>query len=1005
MWFYAALISTSLAGVMRPTIYSLGYLVGASIFIWEGTHIFLRPPEMILRRWNMLIGYNVVVMLIRTVNQIFGCILIHEIVSDCMIFKIFSIGCVDKFGLTAGVPNISENTACRALYASLGLAYDCICFFFLIFQQRIFKTYHFFHMVNDIKAQTILSNRGAELIVEQKRKKRQAIDLQDKTIRENIEKKLAKVRATHQRVHGNAYARKKTNQSYILKSSDYYMFDDAILNNDIPLRPETKQNVSKSDPYDPMPLTEYLKLFHDTDVATVLEKRDLRRRKRKLMQQGKNPRAVKTSPGPSTSNIRKDSRKTRKFLNIFLFIWGIFESLIVSTTLFFNERSKDFREILNEINAEKKILKEHSKYARGVRLGTNKVWSPVQDYRDLILARRDDKVEEQHDYQDSIYFNFISATWLLILSHTELLSYCIIIFNQYKRANFISLPMVILVFCWGTLTVPKPTKTFWVSTISYVLIMLFIKNFFVMDIIPWETNTHMSNLFFPPLIIGLNRYASLHINIFILVLLFLHRKVLQTLGLWKPYDYRIATLVDNGEYTLGDQKLVPLPVKDTTTKNPFVLETVEASFGDYFPNSIVPGFAKYAERLRLFAQQLIVPSFTQIPVDVYTPMFLCDLINLLIIIFFYGSFYKAESDEGFINFIQNNDVPISFLVVVLLYFLAMVIDRAIYLKKSRLNKIFYHFFQVIAVHIYFFILYPIITERIFIKTPVVQAFYIFKCFYFLLSTYQIKNGYPALISGHYLWHGTGTLRRFSYKIYNCIPYFFVMRTLLDWICTDSCLGVGDWFTMEDISQNIYENMCCTQTLEVPDSKQHTRSRKYLLGGFLYVLLVFTLIFPFMLFSLGSTVGVATHPTKFKIEVYMGSAEPLFQSHTSEKTVQRPTATFGAYRWYGSELEDIRGTHSQLNMVLVTSYTDDHASSMQAQISKWVNIISNDEKYCKYYDRRQGRLQHETQEQIVNILVSLTSAHGNNNHASIRMNLDKQDQEQEETVLRESWSWP
>lgn len=47
---------------------------------------------------------------------------------------------------------------------------------------------------------------------------------------------------------------------------------------------------------------------------------------------------------------------------------------------------------------------------------------------------------------------------------------------------------------------------------------------------------------------------------------------------------------------------------------------------------------KYAELFRLFIQQLIYPSSTQIPVDVYLPMFLCDLVNLCLLLFFFESF-------------------------------------------------------------------------------------------------------------------------------------------------------------------------------------------------------------------------------------------------------------------------------------------------------------------------------------------------------------------------------
>lgn len=148
--------------------------------------------------------------------------------------------------------------------------------------------------------------------------------------------------------------------------------------------------------------------------------------------------------------------------------------------------------------------------------------------------------------------------------------------------------------------------------------------------------------------------------------------------------------------------------------------------------------------------------------------------------------------------------------------------------------------------------------------------------------------------------------RYGYKFYNIVPYFFEMRTLLDWICSDSSLSVSDWFKMEEIMQNMFDQMVvviyspwlinitqhywvqCQQSQEEesndPLGQARSRTKKYIKGGFLYFVLILTVIFPFLLFSLGDTVGVETHPGKFKLELYMGSAEPIFQSYASQKSL-------------------------------------------------------------------------------------------------------------------------
>lgn len=71
----------------------------------------------------------------------------------------------------------------------------------------------------------------------------------------------------------------------------------------------------------------------------------------------------------------------------------------------------------------------------------------------------------------SIYEKLITSMWYLLWSHTEWICYFIMIYNQMIRSTFISLPLVMLTFCWGSLTVPKPTRTYWVLNIAYVLVI------------------------------------------------------------------------------------------------------------------------------------------------------------------------------------------------------------------------------------------------------------------------------------------------------------------------------------------------------------------------------------------------------------------------------------------------------------------------------------------------------------------------------------------------------
>lgn len=68
-----------LAGTKRTNLFSLGYLVGAFIFLWQGSNFYLRPMRTILKWWNMLIGYSVVVIFSKALLQGVGCVLIKDV--------------------------------------------------------------------------------------------------------------------------------------------------------------------------------------------------------------------------------------------------------------------------------------------------------------------------------------------------------------------------------------------------------------------------------------------------------------------------------------------------------------------------------------------------------------------------------------------------------------------------------------------------------------------------------------------------------------------------------------------------------------------------------------------------------------------------------------------------------------------------------------------------------------------------------------------------------------
>uniref|UniRef100_A0A2H1X0Q2 SFRICE_003784 n=1 Tax=Spodoptera frugiperda TaxID=7108 RepID=A0A2H1X0Q2_SPOFR len=87
-----------MTGTNRVNLFSMGYLIGSFIFLWQGTDFYLRPKDAILKWWSWLVRYNVSVVVVKTLLQIPGCIFSSVMQEHaCWLVQLLGIGCVDKF--------------------------------------------------------------------------------------------------------------------------------------------------------------------------------------------------------------------------------------------------------------------------------------------------------------------------------------------------------------------------------------------------------------------------------------------------------------------------------------------------------------------------------------------------------------------------------------------------------------------------------------------------------------------------------------------------------------------------------------------------------------------------------------------------------------------------------------------------------------------------------------------------------------------------------------------
>ncbi|XP_054723460.1 LOW QUALITY PROTEIN: piezo-type mechanosensitive ion channel component 2-like [Uloborus diversus] len=324
--------------------------------------------------------------------------------------------------------------------------------------------------------------------------------------------------------------------------------------------------------------------------------------------------------------------------------------------------------------------------------------------------------------------------------------------------------------------------------------------------------------------------------------------------------------------------------------------------------------------VKMFFYHLLYPEY-RVTVDVYALMFFCDFINFFIVVFGYWAF-GTEGSEAVTSYFEENKVPIPFLIMLIAQFATIVTDRALYLRKYILGKLIFQVISVFVVHMWMFFILPAITSRDFVSTGNLppKMWYFFKCIYLLLSAHQIRSGYPTRILGNFFCKKYNYANLFLFKGYMIIPFLYELRSLMDWIWTDTSMNISNWLKMEDIYANVFV-LKCTRRAEAdyptPRGAKRTALIKYGVGGFLLFLIILIIWFPLLLFALGNTVGRSNIPISCTVELSITGYEPIFQTTALRHQIK----SFTDAQWKQMEKEVANLAHPSTTSFL-TGYDKD-----------------------------------------------------------------------------------
>ncbi|GAB6019982.1 hypothetical protein CHUAL_002736 [Chamberlinius hualienensis] len=497
--------------------------------------------------------------------------------------------------------------------------------------------------------------------------------------------------------------------------------------------------------------------------------------------------------------VEEDSL-SRKILNWLKFALAFVEGLMVSATNKLNVISKDYRYVARCLAKEKKILKEKglvsAQSLKDDRLDSSvfvlsspqiqpyiksreepleiRVEKASEDQNDgsLECLETPEELEREFEKDQPVTIRFIVALWFAMVSRSEIVCYVMIVFNQIKSASLVSLPLPFMVFLWGTLSLPRPTKTFWITIITYTEAVVVIKYLFQFEFFPWNESPKLNSPFWPPRIIGIEKKEQYAIyDLALLLVIFFHRFILKSLGLWKDDESVDSTqLKSNGEDedSNSTDKAAREKSEEITRSSDSADIKEECEFeGDEEMEELKKWSAKecvltYTQPFRVFFHNLFYPSY-RVTVDVYAFMFLCDFATFLILVFGYWAFGPGGGDGGVTSYFEENQVPVPFLVMLIAQFALIIIDRALFLRKFILGKVIFQVAMVFIVHIWMFFVLPAVSEKDFNSSLPPQLWYLVKCIYLLLSAYQIRSGYPTRILGNFVTKKYNYINMFLFR--------------------------------------------------------------------------------------------------------------------------------------------------------------------------------------------------------------------------------------------------